>query len=151
MPKGPLAERIQKAVVGAMKAREKERLGVLRMIQAQIKQVEVDQRVELDDAGIVKTLNSYQRKVKEQLQGYRDAGRPELVAQAEAELGILHEFLPAELSDAELEAEVRAAIAEAGAAGPQDLGKVMKAALPRVAGRADGGRVSATAKRLLQG
>jgi uncharacterized protein YqeY len=150
MPKGALAERIQKAVVEAMKARDKERLGVLRMIQAQIKQVEVDQRVELDDAGIVKTLNSYQRKVKEQLQGYRDAVRPELVAQGEAEMAIVHEFLPAELGEAELEAEVRAAIAATGASGPQDLGKVMKAALARVAGRADGGRVSAAAKRLLQ-
>ncbi len=151
MPKGALGERIQQAVVAAMKARDKARLGVLRMIQAQIKQVEVDQRVVLDDAGIVKTLSSYQRKVKEQLQGYRDAGRADLTAQAEAELAILQEFMPAELDDAALEAEVRAAIAAAGASGPQDLGKVMKAALARVAGRADGGRVSAVARRLLQG
>ncbi len=151
MPKGPLAERLQQAVVAAMKAREKERLGVLRMLQAQVKQVEVDERVELDDAGIVKVLASYQRKVREQLQGYRDAGRPELIAQAESEQAILHEFLPAELGDAELEAAVRAAIAEAGAAGPADMGKVMKVVLPRVAGRADGGRVSALVKRLLAG
>lgn len=151
MASGELATRLQAAVVAAMKARNKARLEPLRMMQAQIKQVEIDQRVSLDDAGIVKVLASYQRKVKEALVEAQRAARPDLVANAEAELGILAEFLPAEMDDAELAAAVQAAIAETGAAGPQDMGRVMKAVLPHVTGRADGGRVSAAVKRALQG
>ncbi len=151
MPTGALAARLQEAVVAAMKARAKERLGVLRMLQAQVKQVEVDQRVVLEDAGIVKVLGSYQRKVREALAEARKAGREELVAAAEFELGVIAPFMPAELDDAQLETVVRAAIAATGATGPAELGKVMKAVLPELAGRADGGRVSAAVKRLLQG
>lgn len=151
MAKGQLGAALQAAVVAAMKQRQQERLGVLRMLQAQIKQVEVDQRVDLDDAGVVRTLVSYQRKVKEALGNARDAGRADLVAQARGELAVLAEFLPAELDDAALERIVREAIATTGAAGPQDLGKVMKAALASAAGRAEGGRISALAKRLLSG
>jgi len=151
MATGPLATRLQAAVVAAMKARDKARLEPLRMMQAQIKQIEVDQRVVLDDAGIVKVLGSYQRKVKEALAEARRAERPELVARGEAEVAILAEFLPAEIDDAALEAAVRAVVAETGATGPQDLGRVMKAVLPKLAGQADGGRISAAVKRLLQG
>lgn len=151
MATGPLATRLQAAVIAAMKARDQARLEPLRMMQAQIKQIEVDQRVVLDDAGIVKVLGSYQRKVKEALEGARRAERPELIARGEAEAAILAEFLPAELDDAGLEAAVRAAVAETGATGPQDLGRVMKAVLPKIAGQADGARVSAAVKRLLQG
>ncbi|MHB8080472.1 MAG: GatB/YqeY domain-containing protein, partial [Candidatus Krumholzibacteriia bacterium] len=146
-----LAARLQAAVIAAMKARDKARLEPLRMMQAQIKQIEVDQRVVLDDAGIVKVLGSYQRKVKEALAEARRAERPELIARGEAEVAIVAEFLPAELDDAALEAAVRAAVAATGATGPQDMGRVMKVVLPEIAGRADGGRVSAAVKRLLQG
>jgi uncharacterized protein len=151
MATGPLATRLQAAVVAAMKARDQARLEPLRMMQAQIKQIEVDQRVVLDDAGIVKVLGSYQRKVKEGLAGAQRAQRPELIARGEAEMAILAEFLPAEMDDAGLEAAVRAAVAETGATGPQDMGRVMKAVMPKLAGQADGTRVSAAVKRLLQG
>lgn len=146
-----LAPRLKQEVVAAMKARDKERLGVLRMLQAAVKQVEVDERRELDDTDILKVLTSYGRKVKDQIASYGEGGRAELLAAAEAELAVVAEFLPAELSDAELETIVREAVAETGAGGPQDMGKVMKAVMPRTAGRADGSRVSALVKKALVG
>lgn len=149
MATGELAAKIQQATVEAMKARDKTRLGVLRMLQAALKQVEVDERRELDDADVLQVLSSYLRKVKEQLASFRDGGRTELVAVAEGELAIVTEFMPAELSDAELERIVVETIAETGAAEPRDMGRVMKIILPKVTGRADGGRVSAVVKQKL--
>ena len=151
MAPSELANRLKAEVVTAMKAKDKDRLGVLRMLQAAVKQVEVDERRELSDTDVVKILTSYARKVKDQLAGAESSGRPEAVAQAQAELAIVQEFLPAEMDDASLEKAVREAIAESGAAGPQDMGKVMKAVMPRTAGRADGSRVSALVKKLLAG
>jgi uncharacterized protein YqeY len=151
MAKSELAARLQSEVVAAMKAKNKERLGVLRMLQAAVKQVEVDERRELTDADVIRILASYARRVKDQLAGAQDSGRADMAAAAEAELVIVGEFLPAELSDDELAAAVAEAVAETGAAGPQDMGKVMKAALAKVAGRADGGRVSAMVKQKLAG
>jgi len=151
MSDSSLAKEIQSQVITAMKAKDKARLGVLRMVQAAIKQVEVDERRELTDADVLKILTSYARKVKDQVKSYGEGGRADLLAAAEAELAIVGEFLPAEMSDADLEAVVKAAIAECGAAGPQDMGKVMKAVMPRTAGQADGSRVSAMVKTLLMG
>ena len=151
MAPSELAARLKTEVVTAMKAKDKDRLGVLRMLQAAVKQVEVDERRELADADVVKILTSYARKVKDQLAGAESSGRAEAVAQAQAELAIVQEFLPAEMDDASLEKAVREAIAESGAAGPQDMGKVMKAVMPKTAGRADGSRVSALVKKLLAG
>lgn len=145
------ADRIQAEVIAAMKQRQKQRLGILRMLQAAIKQVQIDERRELSEADVLKVVGSYARKVKDQLKGAREGGRQELADQAEAELAIVYEFLPAELSDTELEAVVRAALDEVGAVGPQDMGKVMKVLMPQVTGRADGGRVSALVKRFLAG
>jgi len=150
MAKGETAQRLQQATVAAMKAREKERLGVLRMLQAAIKQVEVDERRELDEPGVLKALAGYARKVKDQLAAARESSRADLLEQAERELALVNTFLPAELTAEELERIVRAAIADVGATGPQDLGKVMKAVLPEVTGRAEGGRVSGLVKKLLQ-
>ena len=151
MAQNELAARLKQEVVAAMKARAKERLGVLRMLQAAIKQIEVDERRELDDADILKVLTSYARKVKDQINSYGEGGRDELLAAAKAEMAIVTEFLPAELTDAELETMVREAVAETGAAGPGDMGKVMKAVMPRTTGRADGSRVSALVKKVLAG
>ena len=151
MASSELATRLKTEVVTAMKAKDKDRLGVLRMLQAAVKQVEVDERRELSDTDVVKILTSYARKVKDQLAGAESSGRPEAVAQAQAELAIVQEFLPAEMDDAALEKAVKEAIAESGAAGPQDMGKVMKAVMPKTAGRADGSRVSALVKKLLAG
>lgn len=151
MAKCELAAQLHKEVVAAMKAKDKERLGVLRMLQAAVKQVEVDERRDLKDEDIRKILSSYSRKVKDQISSYGDAGRDELCQAAELELKIVSEFLPAEMSDDELAAVVAAAVTETGAAGPQDMGKVMKAVLAQTVGRADGGRVSALVKKSLVG
>lgn len=149
MATSELAARLQAAVIAAMKAKEKDRLGVLRMMQAAIKQVEVDTRKELTDADVQKILSSYAKKVKDTLAATAGSGRADLQAQAEAELAIVGEFLPAEIDDAQLEALVRQAIATSGAAAPADMGKVMKVAVPLTSGKADGARVSAMVKRLL--
>ena len=151
MAQSEVAAKLKSDIVTAMKAKDKERLGVLRMMQAAVKQVEVDTRKDLEDADVIKVLTSYARKVKDQIKSYGDGGRDELRAAAEAELAIVGEFLPAEMSDAELETIVRAVVAEVGAAGPQDMGKVMQAVMPRTAGRADGGRISALVKKVLVG
>ena len=144
-------DRLKTDVIKAMKAKEKERLGVLRQIQAAIKQVEIDQRKELDDPDVLQILQSYAKKVRDAADGAHKAGREDLAAAAQTELEVVQTYLPAELSDAELGALVQEAIAEVGAAGPQDMGKVMKAIMPRVTGRAEGGRVSAMVKQKLVG
>jgi len=149
MGKSETAARLQSEVVAAMKAKDRERLGVLRMLQAALKQVEVDERRELTDDDVIKVLASYQKKVKDQLRSFREGGRDDLVAGVEAELAVVEEFLPRALDEAELETIVRQAVAETGASGPADMGKVMKAVMPRTAGRADGSLVSALVKRVL--
>ena len=151
MSKSEIAVRLHQEVVKAMKAKDRDRLGVLRMLQAAVKQVEVDERREPTDEDILRVLTSYGRKVKDQIASYGEGGRPELQAAAETELLIVGEFLPEELDDAELETIVREAVAATGASGPQDMGKVMKAVMPRTAGRADGSRVSALVKQILVG
>lgn len=151
MARSEVATKLQQEVIVAMKARDKARLGVLRMLQAAVKQVEVDERKELEDDDVLKILTSYARKVKDQISSYGDAGRDELKTAAEVELTIVAEFLPAEMTDEELAAIVAAAVTETGASGPQDMGKVMKAVLAQTTGRADGGRVSALVKKSLVG
>lgn len=146
-----LGARLQAEVVAAMKAKAKDRLGVLRQMQAAIKQVEIDTRKELNDADVQKILAAYAKKVKDTLASTAGTGRDDLKVAAEAELAIVSEFLPAEIGDAELEALVRQAIADSGAQGPADMGKVMKTAVPLVAGKADGSRISAMVKCLLAG
>jgi uncharacterized protein YqeY len=151
MSKSETAARLQQDVVAAMKAKDKDRLGVLRMLQAALKQVEVDERRELDETDVIKVLGSYARKVKDQVKSYGEGGRADLLAAAEAELALVSAYLPAELDDAELEDIVRAAVQECGATGLQDMGRAMKAAMPMVGGRADGSRVSALVKKILAG
>jgi len=151
MAQSEIAAKLKTEIITAMKARDKARLGVLRMLQAAVKQVEIDTRRDLADADVLKILTSYARKVKDQIKSYGDGGRDELRIAAETELAIVGEFLPAELSDDELETIVRQVVAEIGAESPQDMGRVMKAIMPHTSGRADGGRVSALVKQLLAG
>jgi uncharacterized protein YqeY len=151
MGKSETAARLQSDVVAAMKAKDKDRLKVLRMMQAALKQVEVDERRELGEDDVIKVLAAYQKKVKDQVQSYGDGGRAELLAEAEAELEIVKGYLPQGLSPGEIEAIVRETIDETGAAGMADMGKVMKAVMPKIAGRADGSEVSAAVKRILAG
>ena len=134
-----------------MKAKDKDRLQVLRMLTAAVKQIEIDTREELDDDGVVKVVRSYAKKVKDSIQGARDAGRDEMIEALEAEAAVVAEFLPAEMEDAVLEGLVREAIDEVGATSMKDMGKVMKPAMAKIAGRAEGGRVSAVVKKLLAG
>jgi uncharacterized protein len=151
MASSEIIARLKNETILAMKAKDKDRLGVMRMMQAAIKQMEVDQRRELSDEDALKVLSGYAKKVKDQVKSYGEGGRTELLAAAEAELVIVNEFLPAEMSDEELAAVVAKAVEETGAAGPADMGKVMKAVMPLTAGKADGSRVSAMVKKSLVG
>lgn len=144
-----LLTRLKSDIITAMKAKDKATLGVLRMVQAAVKQVEVDERRELADADAIKIINSYARKVKDQIKSYGEAGRDELKDAAVAELAIVQAYLPAEISDEELETIVAGAISDTGAASMADMGKLMKAVMPLTAGKADGSRVSAMVKKLL--
>ncbi len=151
MADSPLLIRIKQDTIAAMKAGEKQRVRVLRMLQSSIKQVEVDTRSELDDAAVVRILRSYAKKVRDALASARSAGREDLVDEAERELALVESYLPAELDDAALEKILREVVAEVGATSPRDMGKVMKAAMARLEGQAEGGRVSAMVRSLLAG
>ena len=146
-----MRDRILDDVKSAMRARAKERLGVLRLITAAIKQREVDERITLDDAGVLQVLDKMVKQRRDSEAQYRGAGREDLAAQEAFELGILGEYLPAALSEAELTALIEGAIASTGAAGMKDMGKVMGALRPQVQGRADMAAVSAAVKRRLAG
>ena len=153
---GPMTEQSLKATVqrdltDAMRARDQVRSGTLRMVLTAITNEEVagTESRELTDDDVLKVLAKEAKKRKEAAAAYTGAGRPELAATEEAELEILEAYLPAQLSDDELAAIVAAAIDQTGATGVQQMGQVMKAASPVVAGRADGGRVAAVVKAAL--
>lgn len=139
----------------AMKARDRERMGALRMAIAALKNKAVDEGLgpqgELDDDTVVRLLQTEVKRRKEAAAAFRDGGREESAAQEEAEAAIYEAYLPAQLSDDEIATHVDAAIAEVGATSMGDMGQVMKAAMAAVAGRADGSRVSAVVKQRLAG
>ena len=120
-----LKEQLTAAMKDAMRAKEKARLGVFRMALAAIKQIEVDERIEPDDARVLALLDKLIKQRKDSATQYRDADRPELAETEEAEIVVLQEFLPTQLSDAEVDALIDDAISQTGAAGMQDMGKVM--------------------------
>lgn len=144
-----LKEQISNAVKDAMRAKDKIRLGVLRMAMAAFKQIEVDERIELDDTRVLATLDKQIKQRKESATQYREAGRTDLAETEEAEIAILKEFLPQPLSDDEIDALIDQAITETGAAGMQDMGKVMGKLKPQMQGRADMGAVSGKVKKRL--
>jgi uncharacterized protein YqeY len=146
-----IADRLKADVIVAMKAKDKETLGILRQVQAAIKRVEVDERTELDQDGVIDVLMKYAKQVRDSLDAAENAGRDDLAAAARTELDLVQSYLPAALSDDELVAMVDAAIAETGAQGPKDMGTVIKAVMTRVKGRAEGARVSAAVKSRLVG
>lgn len=133
----------------AMRAQDKPRLGVVRMALAAIKQIEVDERIELDDARTLAVLEKLVKQRRESATAYEQGGRPELAAGELAEITVLQSFLPEPLSEAELDALISAAIAEAGATSARDMGKVMNLLRPMVAGRADVGALSQRVKSRL--
>ena len=147
----PLAARIQEDVKAAMKAKDKARLGVLRLITAAIKQKEVDDRTELNDDQVIAVLEKMVKQRKDSIAQYEKAGRTELAEQEAFEIGIIQEYLPEPLSEAEIDALITEAIDATGAAGMKDMGKVMGWLKPRLAGRADMGPVSQTIKQRLSG
>lgn len=138
------------SVKDAMKSGDETRKRTVRMVLAAVKQAEVDKRVELDDMAIMNLIQKEVKNRRESLEEARKANRADLVEANEAEIKVLEVFLPKAMPAEELRGLVQAAIAETGAAGPGDMGKVMKAVMPKVAGRAPNDMVSATVKELLQ-
>ena len=150
MPESELKTTIFEATKVAMKQRDKARVAVLRMVNAEIKRVEVDQRgVELDDNGVLDVLNRMLKQRKDALQQFSEAGRQDLADQERFEIDVIAGFMPAQLSEEELEALLGETIARLGATSMQDMGKVMGALREPLKGRADMGAVSARVKALL--
>jgi uncharacterized protein YqeY len=142
---------ITAAMKVAMKARDKERLGTIRLIMSEFKRIEVDERIELDDARALVVLDKMVKQRRDSADQYQKAGREELAAQENFEIGVIQEFLPAQLSEEELHAMVDEAIAASGAAGMQAMGAVMAQLKPKLQGRADIGAVSQLVKSRLTG
>ena len=141
-----LKAQIQEDIKAAMKAKESFRLATLRLLSAAIKQKEVDERIELDDAAVLAIVEKLIKQRKDSISQFEKAGRQDLVDAESAELAILSAYLPAQMSEAEIAAAIDAAIASTGAAGPKDMGKLMGVLKPQLAGKADMGKVSALVK-----
>ncbi|MEO7059017.1 MAG: GatB/YqeY domain-containing protein [Lapillicoccus sp.] len=148
-----LKDTLRTDLTNAMRARDTVRVATLRMALTAVTTAEVagTEAVDLTDDDVLKVLAKEAKKRKEAATAYTDAQRPELAEREEAELAVLETYLPSQLGDEELEGLVRQAIADSGATGMPQMGLVMKAVQPLVAGRADGGRISAVVKRLLAG
>jgi uncharacterized protein YqeY len=146
-----LKERITDDMKAAMRAKDSERLGAIRMLTAAIKQKEVDDRVELDDTGVIAIVDKLIKQRKDSIEAFQKAARQDLADKEAAEMAVLQVYLPARLSADEVAAEVSAIVAELGAKGPGDMGKVMGAVKARLAGKADMGQVSAAVKAALAG
>lgn len=144
-----LVEQIKASVREAMKAKDKGRLGTLRFIQSEFKRVEVDERIEIDDARALVILDKMLKQRRDSAEQYRNAGRQELEAQELSEIAVISEFLPEPLSESDIDELIKAAIAESGATGMQAMGAVMAAIKPQVQGRADMAEVSKRVKALL--
>ncbi len=144
-----LKQQITDAMKAAMKGGDKPRLAVIRLILAAVKQREVDERIELDDPQVLAVLDKMVKQRRDSIKQYTDAGRDDLAAAEAAEIGVIQEFLPAELSESEIDAIISAAIAETGAESMRDMGKVMGIVKPKVQGRADVGKVSGLVKKKL--
>ena len=147
----PLKQRILSDVTDAMRAKDKPRLGTLRLVTAAIKQIEVDSREDVDDAGVLAVLEKMLKQRRDSLQQYSDAGRTDLADQESYEIDIIEAYMPEALPAEELEALIDAAIAQAGAQSMRDMGKVMGLLKTQVQGRADLGAVSSSVKQKLAG
>ena len=144
-----LKDQITEDMKSAMRAKETARLGTIRLLLAAIKQREVDDRIVLDDAAIISTIEKMIKQRKDSIAQFEKAGRDDLVAVESNEMVILQTYLPAQMSDAEVQAAVAAAVASTGAAGPQDMGKVIGVLKGQLAGKADMGKVSGLVKAAL--
>ena len=146
-----LTDRIKDDMKAAMKGGDKARLGVIRLILAAIKQVEVDERISLDNARVLQVLDKMVKQRRESIRQYTDAGRLDLSAVEEAELVIIQDYLPQALSEAEIDELIQGAIAESGAASVKDMGKVMNLLKAKMQGRADMAVVGNKIKTALAG
>ena len=146
-----LKDRITDDMKTAMRAKDSERLGTIRLLQAAIKQKEVDERITLDDAAVIGVIDKMVKQRKDSIAAFEQGGRADLAAKEAAELTVLQAYLTQRLSADEIAAEVKAIVAELGAKGPGDMGKVMGAVKARLAGKADMGQVSAAVKAALAG
>lgn len=144
-----LKEQLNESMKTAMKARDDLRLSAVRMVRSMIKNREIDQKKELNDQEIIEVISTLVKQRRESIRMYREGNRPDLVEKEEAELEVLLGFLPTQLDSAEIEALVDRIIAETGAQGAKDMGRVMKALTPLTAGKADGKTVSDTVKQKL--
>jgi len=144
-----LRERINEDMKNAMRAREAEKLGAVRLLLAAVKQREVDERITLDDAGVVSVIEKMMKQRRDSISQYEKAQRQDLADKEKYEISVLEAYLPQGLSQAEVEAIVAEAVASSGAKSAADMGKVMALVKPRVAGRADMGKVSALVKSKL--
>jgi uncharacterized protein YqeY len=144
-----LKDQITEDMKSAMRAKETARLSAIRLLLAAIKQREVDERIVVDDAGVIAIVEKMMKQRKDSISQFEKAGRDDLVAIEVGEMAILQAYLPAQLSDAEVAAAVAAAVAATGASGPQDMGKVISALKAQLAGKADMGKVSGLVKAIL--
>lgn len=144
-----LQKQIQDAVIRAMKSGEKERLKIIRLMTSAMKQIEVDERIELDDARIIAILDKMVKQRRESISQFKTAGRDDLVKQESFEIDIIQEFLPQALSEDEIDTIVKQAIEQTAASSIKDMGKVMGLVKPQIIGRADMGEVSGRIKSTL--
>ncbi len=149
MSDSPLKQAFTEAMKDAMRAKDKPRLGTIRLALSEIKRVEVDERIEPDDARVIGILDKMIKQRRESIRQYESADRPELVAQEQFEIDVIQEFLPQALEADELEQIIKAAVTESGAASMKDMGQVMNLVRPQVVGRADMAEVSKQIKALL--
>ena len=146
-----LRERVNEDMKAAMKAREAEKLGAIRLLLAAMKQREVDERITLDDAGVVAIVEKMIKQRKESIAQFEKGARKDLADKERFEIGVLQAYLPQQLSEGEVAAVIAEALAASGAKSAADMGKVMALVKPRLAGKADMGKVSALVKAKLAG
>jgi uncharacterized protein YqeY len=146
-----LKQQISDDMKAAMRAKESERLATIRLLMAAMKQKEVDERIELDDAAIVGVIDKMIKQRKDSIAAFTQAGRQELADKEAAEIQVIEAYLPQRMGPEEIAAEVKAIVAELGAKGPGDMGKVMGAVKQHLAGKAEMGQVSAAVKAALSG
>jgi len=146
-----LREQLNEDIKAAMKAREQDKLAALRLLLSEVKRREVDERITLDDAGVVAVVEKMLKQRKDSISQFEKAARQDLVDKEKFEVGVLEGYLPQQLTQAEVDAIVADAIASTGASSAADMGKVMGVVKPKLAGRADMGKVSALIKAKLAG
>ena len=144
-----LKQRITEAMKAAMRARDKARLGTVRLALAEIKKVEIDERIDLDDSRITSILDKMVKQRRDSIKQFETASRTDLVAQEQLEINVIKEFLPETLSQEELDTIIKTALEESGASSMQDMGNLMGLVKPQVVGRADMGAVSQKIKAAL--